>query len=94
MIPVPIYDPDNDGVAALLDTINFRTRSVAERNEMFPRSEVMLDGGAFMSWWRPSLWERLRLLCGANVRVMINYSDGPLRVDTEPTAGDSSPADW
>jgi hypothetical protein len=94
MTPVPIRDSDNDGVAALLDTINFRTRPLAERNIMFPRSEIMLDGGAFISWWRPSLWERLRLLCGSSVRVMINYSDGPLRVDTEPTADDPSPADW
>jgi hypothetical protein len=83
MIPVPISDPDSDGIAALLDEIIFKTKPCGSQTPLLPKPEIMPDSGAFMCWWRPSLWERIRLLCGANVRVMVNYSDhGPLNVDT------------
>jgi hypothetical protein len=95
MRPVPIDDPDDDGLSALLVEIVFKTRPVATQNPILPKAEIMPQGEAFMSWWRPSLWERVRLLCGANVRVMVNYSDhGPLNVDTMGEWGLSSPADW
>jgi hypothetical protein len=95
MRPTAISDPDNDGVAALLDQIAFKTRPRASKNTGLPRPEIMSEGGAFMSWWKPSPWERIRLLCGANVRVMVNYGDhGPLNLDTMGEWGLSSPADW
>jgi hypothetical protein len=95
MRPIPVFDPDNEGIAALLDEIAFRTKPCASKNTGLPRPEIMPDGGAFMSWWKPSPWERIRLLCGANVRVMVNYGDhGPLNLDTMGEWGLSSPADW
>lgn len=95
MRPIPVFDPANDGIAALLDEIDFKTRPCALQDIRLPKPEIMLDGGAFMSWWKPSLWERVRIICGANVRVMVNYSDhGPLNLDTMSEWGLSSPADW
>lgn len=56
---------------------------------------IAVEDGAFMSWWRPSWRERLRLLCGAPVRVMVNYSlHGPLHLDTESAWGAPSSVDW
>jgi hypothetical protein len=52
-------------------------------------------GQAFMSWWKPSWLERIRLLRGAPVRVKVNYSlHGPLHLDTESTWGAPSSIDW
>jgi hypothetical protein len=56
---------------------------------------IAVEDGAFMSWWKPSWLERIRLLCGASVRVKVNYSlHGPLHLDTESTWGAPSSIDW
>jgi hypothetical protein len=48
-----------------------------------------------MSWWKPGWWERVRVLFGAPVRVLVNYSaHGPLHLDTEPNWGASLPLEW
>lgn len=44
---------------------------------------ITVEDNAFVSWWQPELLERIRIVCGAPVRVLVNYSNGePLRVDT------------
>lgn len=96
MRPIPIQDLEGDGCAELLETVAFTTAPVklkrAEGVEFRP--EIASNGGAFVSFWRPSLWERTKVLFGADVRVMVGYSWGPLRVDTVPGSEDGSPLDW
>jgi hypothetical protein len=49
---------------------------------------VAAEGNACTAMWRPSWRERLRVVLGAPIRVLINYSlHGPLHVDTEAGAG-------
>jgi hypothetical protein len=56
---------------------------------------IVVEDGAFMSWWKPGWLERIKLLCGAPVRVKVNYSlYGPLHLDTESTWGAPSSTDW
>ena len=52
--------------------------------------QVAVEDNAFVSWWRPFWRERLRILCGAPIRVLVNYSDGgPLRVDIGSSWGNA-----
>jgi hypothetical protein len=96
MKPIQISDADDTGAEALLDTLSFAAVSTkskrSDRHECRP--EIETNGGAFASFWHPSLWECVRLLFGANVRVMVGYSWGPLRVDTISRSDDGSPVDW
>jgi hypothetical protein len=56
---------------------------------------IAVEDGAFMSWWKPSWSERIRLLCGTSVRVTVNYSlYGPLHLEAESTWGAPSSLDW
>jgi hypothetical protein len=92
MRPVPIRDRYPEA-AAYLDQVSFRSLPLAP-SAYKPEIFVELEGGSFMSWWNPGWWERIRLLFGAPVRVLVNYCDrGPLHLDTEPDWGDSSPLD-
>jgi hypothetical protein len=48
------------------------------------RPPITVEDNAFVSWWRPDVYERIRILHGAPVRVLVNYSlHGPLYLDTE-----------
>src|SRR4051794_34538413 len=35
---------------------------------------IVVEDNAFMSWWKPDWLERFRIMCGAPVRVLVNYS--------------------
>jgi hypothetical protein len=85
---ITLPDPDRDGLFLQLENITFAASGLAD--DAATRPAVLIDGAAFMCWWKPSVFERLRLLFGASVRVMVNYSDAPLAVDTMPEWG--SPA--
>lgn len=51
---------------------------------------ITVEDNAFVSWWQPTLRERIRILCGASIRVLVNYSlHGPLYLDTESGWGTS-----
>ncbi len=66
----------------LLNT-TFTAREIGEQHTA-PNIPIIIEDGAFVSMWHPSLRERLRLALGAPVRVLVNYSvHGPLHVDTE-----------
>ena len=55
------------------------------------RPPIVVEDNAFVSWWQPLWRERLRILCGAPVRVLVNYSlHGPLHLDTKSRWGVSS----
>lgn len=59
------------------------------------RPPIAIEDNAFASWWQPTWLERLRILCGAPVRVLVNYSlHGPLDLDTQSRWGASSARDW
>jgi hypothetical protein len=52
---------------------------------------IAVEDGAFVSWWQPTCQERIRILCGLPVRVLVNYSlYGPLHVDTQSGWGVST----
>lgn len=71
-------------------SITFVARGVDEQDTV-PNIPVVVEDLAFVSMWRPSLRDRLRLALGAPVRVLVNYSvHGPLHVDTERAWGTSS----
>jgi hypothetical protein len=54
------------------------------------RPPITVEDNAFVSWWKPICRERLRILCGAPVRVLVNYSlHGPLHLDTQSGWGAS-----
>jgi hypothetical protein len=73
-----------------LSNITFAARGVGEQDTA-PNIPIVIEDGAFVSMWLPSLRERLRLAFGAPVRVLVNYSaHGPLHVDTERGWGTSS----
>jgi hypothetical protein len=56
---------------------------------------IAVEDGAFMSWWKPTWIERIRIAFGAPVRVQVNYSlYGPLHLDTETRWGAPSRRDW
>jgi hypothetical protein len=78
----------------ILTSIRFESRPV--KSYSGPHLPVVaVEDHSFMSWWKPNWRERLRLLLGGRVRVMVNYSThGPLHLDTEGGWGDSSPHDW
>jgi hypothetical protein len=68
-------------------SITFAARGVGEQDTT-PNIPIVIEDGAFVSLWLPSLRERLRLAFGAPVRVLVNYSvHGPLHVDTERSWG-------
>jgi hypothetical protein len=70
--------------------ITFAARGVGEERTA-PDIPIVIEDRAFVSMWRPSLRERLKLALGAPVRVLVNYSvHGPLHVDTEGGWGTSS----
>lgn len=72
-----------------LQSISFAACEVDEGNAR--DISIIVEDGAFVSMWRPSLRERARLAFGAPVRVLVNYSvHGPLHVDTERCWGTSS----
>jgi hypothetical protein len=65
--------------------------SESYRESAVPDIPIVTEDRAFVSLWRPSPSERLRLAVGAPVRVLVNYSlHGPLHVDTERGWGTSS----
>jgi hypothetical protein len=71
-------------------SITFAAGSIWE-HPTAPDIPVAVEDEALVSMWRPSLRERLRLVLGAPVRVLVNYSaHGPLHVDAEAGWGTSS----
>ena len=51
---------------------------------------IAVEDGAFVSWWRPTWRERLQILCGVPVRVLVNYAlYGPLHLDARSGWGHS-----
>jgi hypothetical protein len=59
------------------------------------RPPIAIEDNAFSSWWQPTWRERVRLLLGAPVRVLVNYSlHGPLDLDTQSRWGAPSARDW
>jgi hypothetical protein len=93
MRPIPIVGPYAEAKEKL-DRLTF-TVLVDGDKEVVRYPEIIVDGGAFMSSWKPGWRERIRLLIGAPVRVLVNYSAyGPLYLDTESDWGVSSPRDW
>jgi hypothetical protein len=77
-----------------LGSIKFTTVDDAQRNGQPSLPPIVVEGDAFMSWWRPNWRERIKLLFGGPVRVVVNYSlHGPLAVDTEAKWGDGERPD-
>jgi hypothetical protein len=73
-----------------LSNITFAARGVGEQDTA-PNIPIVIEDQAFVSMWRPSLRDRLKVALGAPVRVLVNYSvHGPLHVDTERVWGTSS----
>jgi hypothetical protein len=74
----PIPGSYSDGK---LDSLSFTV--VPEHQYATARRPYITRGdgvGAFMSWWKPTWLERVRLLFGAPVRVQVGYcSHGPVR---------------
>jgi hypothetical protein len=70
-------------VNSRLVSITFAADGICEQHTG-PDIPIVVEDEAFVSMWRPSLRDRLRLALGAPVRVLMNYSlHGPLHVDTE-----------
>jgi hypothetical protein len=90
----PIIHPS---ATARLISLQFESTPCEDGQPITYRSgpPIAVEDGAFMSWWKPSWPERIRLLCGVPVRVKVNYSlHGPLHLDTESTWGAPSSPDW
>jgi hypothetical protein len=63
--------------------ITFAAREIGEQDTPY-NIPIVVEDQAFVSMWLPSLRERLRLVLGAPVRVLVSYSvHGPLHVDAE-----------
>jgi hypothetical protein len=53
---------------------------------------ITVEDNAFVSWWKPIWRERIKILCGGPVRVLVNYSShGPLYLDVSLGWGSSWP---
>jgi hypothetical protein len=91
MIPIPGTYCDGK-----LESLSFTIVPECQRETARRPYITRGDGvGAFMSWWKPTWQERVRLFFGAPVRVQVGYcSHGPLHLDTESDWGVSSPRDW
>jgi len=51
---------------------------------------ITVEDNAFVSWWKPIWRERIMILCGVPVRVLVNYSShGPLYLDVSLGWGSS-----
>jgi hypothetical protein len=76
-----------------------KARLVSVRFEVLPDDEIAADAdkplitvedNAFISWWKPTWSERIKILCGCPVRVLVNYSShGPLYLDVSLSWGSS-----
>jgi len=55
---------------------------------------IAIEDGAGIVFWQPSLRERLRIFCGAPVRMMLGYSLAPVLLDTESVWGNPVRQDW
>ena len=68
-----------------------KARLVSVRFEAVPDDEtvgdidklpITVEDNAFVCWWKPIWPERIKILCGCPVRVLVNYSShGPLYLD-------------
>lgn len=53
---------------------------------------IAVEDNAFVSWWKPIWQERIKILCGGPVRVLVNCSShGPLYLDVSLSWGSSRP---
>jgi hypothetical protein len=78
-----------------------KARLVSVRFEAAPDDEtvgdidkppITVEDNAFVSWWKPVWWERIMILCGVPVRVLVNSSShGPLYLDVSLVWGNSRP---
>jgi hypothetical protein len=51
---------------------------------------ITVEDNAFVSWWEPIWRERIMILCGVPVRVLVNSSShGPLYLDVSLSWGSS-----
>jgi hypothetical protein len=76
-----------------------KARLVSVRFDAMPDDEIVADAdkppitvedNAFVSWWKPIWRERIKILCGVPVRVLVNYSShGPLYLDVSLGWGNS-----
>jgi hypothetical protein len=92
MRPIRIDDAD-----VCLTSIRFEalSRDGSQPITCWSGPPITVEDGAFMSWWKPTWIERLRIMCGAPVRVLVNYSlYGSLHLDTESRWGAPSSLDW
>ena len=85
----PLKFPEAD---SSLSSISFTLIERVEQNSVVP---IAVERASFIAMWSPTIRERARLLFGAPVRVLVNYSThGPMHLDTERRWGDSSRLDW
>jgi CspA family cold shock protein len=61
MRPVPIPDPDDDGIAALLDEIVFKIRPCKSQNPVQQRPQILPDGGGADVYVHASVVEKAGL---------------------------------
>jgi hypothetical protein len=76
-----------------------KARLVSVRFEAVPYDEtardmdnppITVEDNAFVSWWKPIWCERIKILCGVPVRVLVNSSShGPLYLDVSLSWGSS-----
>ena len=86
-----------DFTTATLESLRFEALPSPDdrRCAAMIRPPIAIEDGAFASWWQPTWMERFRILCGAPVRVLVNYSlHGPLDLDTQSRWGAPSGRDW
>lgn len=75
---------------AYLMSLQFDARADDEVVARGDNPPITIEDNAFVSWWKPAWSERIRILCGKPVRVLVNYSPyGPLHLDTQSGWGSS-----
>lgn len=70
--------------AARLVSLQFEAAALDGQNAgQKEATTITIEDNAFVSWWKPTWPERVRMLIGVPVRVVVNSSlDGPLNLDT------------
>ena len=75
---------------ACLLSLRFEARADDEVIANADNVPIAVEDDGFSSWWKPIWRERIGILCGKPVRVLVNCSlYGPLHLDTHSRWGSS-----